>query len=281
MTAPLPRIVKCGQGVYNKKTMSLLALDVGNTNISIGLFEESKLLSFSHIATDIAKTEDDYGILLLGLLKHHRQFLPEELEGIIISSVVPPLNFSFERMSEKYFKHDALFVTAENCGVTVRVDYPQEVGADRLVNAAAAHKLYRKNAPKIVVDFGTATTFDVVSHKGEYCGGAIAPGIGISCDALFSRAAKLPRVEFEKPKSSVGKNTVHSMQSGIFYGFLGQVEEILRRLQGELRGKTCVIATGGLAPRIARETRMIHACDPALTLCGLQIIYQRLNSKKR
>ncbi len=260
--------------------MSLLALDIGNTNISIGLFEESKLLSFSHIATDNSKTEDDYGMLLLGLLKHQRQFLPEELEGLIISSVVPPLNRTFELMCRKYFKYDALFITAENSGVKVRVDYPQEVGADRLVNAAAAHKLYRKNAPKIVVDFGTATTFDVISKKGEYLGGAIAPGIGISCDALFSRAAKLPRVEFEKPENVIGRNTVHSMQSGIFYGFLGQVEEILRRIQSELKGKACVIATGGLAPHIARETRLIHTCDPALTLCGLQIIYE-LISKKR
>lgn len=265
--------------------MSLLALDVGNTNISIGLFDvgannHSPLLLFSHIATDNSKTEDDYGMLLLGLLKHQRQFLPEELENIIIASVVPPLNFALEIMCEKYFKHQALFITAGNCGVKIRVDYPQEVGADRLVNAAAAHRLYKKNAPKIIVDFGTATTFDVISKKGEYLGGAIAPGIGISCDALFSRAAKLPRVEFEKPQKAIGKNTVHSMQSGIFYGFLGQVEENLRRITKELKQKPYVVATGGLSEHIARETRAIHECNPTLTLQGLQILYGLISKEK-
>lgn len=260
--------------------MSLLALDVGNTNISIGLFEENKLLSFHHIATDSAKTEDDYGILLSQLLKHQRQFLPEELENIIIASVVPPLNYIFGLMCEKYFKHQAMFITAENCGVKIRVDYPLEVGADRLVNAAAAHRLYKKNVPKIIVDFGTATTFDVVSKKGEYLGGAIAPGIGISCNALFSRAAKLPRVEFEKPQKAIGKNTVHSMQSGIFYGFLGQVEENLRRITKELKQKPYVVATGGLSEHIARETRTIHECNPTLTLQGLHILYELISKEK-
>lgn len=260
--------------------MSLFALDAGNTNISIGLFEEKTLLSFSRIATDSAKTEDDYGILLLQLLKAQRQFLPGELHDIIISSVVPPLNAVLELTCEKYFSHKAIFITAQNCGVKARVDYPQEVGADRLVNAAAAHRLYKKNAPKIVVDFGTATTFDVVSPKGEYLGGSIAPGIGISCDALFSRAAKLPRVEFAKPAKAVGTNTIHSMQSGIFYGFLGQVEEILRRITKELKQKPFVIATGGLSARLADETPFIHCYNPHLTLEGLNFIYGLLSKKK-
>lgn len=260
--------------------MALLALDAGNTNISVGLFENKKLMTFFHTATERLKTEDDYGILLLHLLKTKRQFLPEEITDIIISSVVPPLDMTLELMCEKYFGHKAFFITAKNCGVKVRVDYPQEVGADRLVNAAAAHELYKKGIPKIVVDFGTATTFDVVSKKGEYLGGAIAPGIGISCDALFSHAAKLPRVEFKKPKTSVGKNTIHSMQSGIFYGFLGQVEEIVRRLRKELKQKPFVVATGGLSKQIADETHFIHTCNPNLTLEGLRILYD-LISKKR
>jgi type III pantothenate kinase len=249
----------------------LLAIDVGNTNVVLGVYQGKKLISNFRIKTDIKKTADDYGILICSLLE--KQKINLEIEGIIICSVVPPLMRAFSELAKKYFKKE-LIVIDKNVKSKVKILYeaPEEVGADRLVNAIATYELY--GGPSIVVDFGTATTFDVISKKGEYLGGAISPGINTSLEALFRETAKLPKIEFKKPKNVIGKNTQESMQSGAFYGFISLTEGMIKRIEEELKEKTFVVATGGLAELFLREIKIINEINPLLTLEGLRIIYE-------
>ncbi|MGG1657931.1 type III pantothenate kinase [Brevibacillus sp. NRS-1366] len=251
----------------------LLVIDIGNSNVVMGLYEGDLLRHHWRFATDRHKTEDEYGMLVKSLFDSAGLAL-DEVSGIIISSVVPPLNDTIDRMCVKYLKRKALIVgPGIKTGLNIKYEYPREVGSDRIVNAVAAIHYY--GTPLIVVDFGTATTFCYVDERGQYWGGAIAPGIGISTEALFSRADKLPRIEIAKPASVVGRNTITAMQSGIYYGFVGQVEGIVRRIIAEFGTKPTVVATGGLASIVADETECIHVVDPILTLKGLRLIYER------
>ncbi len=251
----------------------LLVVDVGNTNTVLGVYDGENLLHHWRIFTDREKTSDEYGILVRNLYDGSH-FSSREIRAIIIASVVPPLTPVIVDLCRRYFGITPLVVgPGIKTGISVKVDNPKEVGADRIVNAVAAHAKYRKAC--IVVDFGTATTFDYVSPKGDYMGGVIAPGASISAEALFLQTSKLPRVEIAKPASVVGKNTVAMMQSGIFYGYLALVEGIVDRMIRELRSEPIVVATGGLARTIASETNKIQIIDENLTLEGLRIIYER------
>ncbi len=255
----------------------LLAFDVGNTNIVLGVFEEDRLLVDWRISTQREKTADEYAMLIKQLCATNNIHF-SQIQHIIISSVVPPLMGTLEQMAKKYFSIEPLVVGAHTeTGLKILYDNPQEVGADRIVNAIAAYAKY--GGPAIVVDFGTATTFCALSAKGEYLGGAISPGIGISTEALFQRAAKLPKIELIKPKSIIGKNTVVSMQAGIIYGYIGQVDGIVTRMKKELGGKALTIATGGLAPLIAEDSETIDQVDQLLTIEGLRLIYHRNNMR--
>ncbi|HWQ76918.1 MAG TPA: type III pantothenate kinase [Syntrophomonas sp.] len=250
----------------------ILVFDVGNTNMVIGVFDQDQLLTHWRIRTDTQRTADEYGIIINGLFNYHN-LQGSNIKAAIISSVVPSLNVELEWMCQRYFNCKPLLVgPGTKTGLAIKYDNPREVGADRVVNAVAAYHKY--GGPLIIVDFGTATTFCVVSQAGEYLGGAIAPGIKISTDALVTRASKLPRVELALPKSMIGKNTVMSMQVGIMYGFVGQVEGIINRMQKEIGGDIRVIATGGLAALIAGETDSIDEVDEFLTLDGLRLIYE-------
>jgi type III pantothenate kinase len=251
----------------------ILVVDVGNTNIVLGIFEGKKLIKSWRISTNKDKTVDEYGIQIR-VLFHFSNIKHENIEAVVISSVVPPVMPVLETMTIKYFGMKPLIVgPGVKTAMTIKYDNPKEVGADRIVNAIAAYEMY--GGPLIVVDFGTATTFDAISKEGEYLGGAIAPGIGISTEALYTRAAKLPRIELVKPKAVIGKNTVTSMQSGIIFGFAGQTEGIITRMKKEIGGKVYVIATGGLAELISKESGSIDKINPNLTLEGLRIIYER------
>ncbi|MDN5364645.1 MAG: type pantothenate kinase [Eubacteriales bacterium] len=251
----------------------VLGIDIGNTHIVLGVFSEGKLLVDWRIATDREKTADEYGIQIR-ILFDYAGIDYSAVKGVVISSVVPPLTPVMERMAVKYFRQQPLIVGPgiKTC-MPIKYENPREVGADRIVNAVAAYDLY--GGPLIIVDFGTATTFCAVSEKGEYLGGAIAPGIGISAEALMARAAKLPRVELVKPKSVIGRNTIMSMQAGIIYGYVGLVEYIVTRMKEEMGGTAKVVATGGWAELIARETNCIQEVHPHLTLYGLWLLYQR------
>ncbi len=255
----------------------LLTIDVGNSNIVLGIYKEGELLYHWRISTQRQQTEDEYGIIMKNLFNCHGLKL-NEIKGIIISTVVPPLVPALTAMSERYFEISPMVVgPGIKTGLNICMDNPKEVGADRVVNAVAALELY--GFPLIVVDFGTATTFCAISPKGQYMGGAIAPGIGISTEALFQRAAKLPRVEFVQPKKVIGRDTVSSMQSGIYYGFVGQVDGIVQRMKEEVGGNPQVIATGGLAHTIASVSTTIDKVNQFLTLEGLRIIYKRNTAK--
>jgi type III pantothenate kinase len=250
----------------------ILVFDVGNTNTVIGVYDGEKLLNHWRIRTNAQRTGDEYGILLRSLLENDKLNI-KDIKSVVVSSVVPTLMMELEWMSRKFFACRPLVIgPGVKNGLAIKYENPREVGADRVVNAVAAYNKY--GGPLIIVDFGTATTFCVVSAKGEYLGGAIAPGIIISTEALVSKAAKLPRVELQRPRSLIGKNTVSSMQAGIMYGFVGQVEGIITRMKTEIEGEPQVIATGGLAAVIARETDVIDKVDEFLTLDGLRLIYE-------
>ena len=254
----------------------LLALDIGNTNVTVGAFVEGRLLHDWRLRTVRDQTADEWGILLRNLFDLAR-LETKSVDGIIIASVVPPLDTSFASMAQRYFGLEAMFVTPEtDVGLAIRYDNPREVGADRVVNGVAAFHKY--GGPCVIVDLGTAITFDAISAKAEYLGGVIAAGIGISIEALFSRTARLPLVDFREPTQLIGTNTVSSMQSGLFYGALGMIDGICERLIEALGPSTKVVATGGQAALVARGSRYLRVIDENLTLEGLQLIWRRNRS---
>jgi len=251
----------------------ILAIDVGNTHIVFGVFDNKDLKASWRMATHREQTEDEYGILLKSLLKEEDIDL-KGIKGVIISSVVPTVTPILENMSEKYLDSKALVVgPGIKTGINIKYENPREVGGDRIVNAVAAYHKY--GGPVIVVDFGTATTFDAVTKNLDYLGGAIAPGIGISTEALFRSASRLYRVEIIRPKKVIGRNTATSMQAGIFYGYVGLVDSIVERMKEEMGGgKITTVATGGLAKLICSETKSVDLIDSMLTLDGLRLIYE-------
>ncbi|MDF1509541.1 type III pantothenate kinase [Robertmurraya sp. DFI.2.37] len=252
----------------------IFVFDVGNTNMVLGVYDKDELKHHWRMETNRSRTEDEYGIMIKNLFEHVGLNL-SVIEGIIISSVVPPIMLALERMCERYFHLKPLIVgPGIKTGLDIKYENPREVGADRIVNAVAA--IHEYGSPLIVVDFGTATTYCYINEHKQYMGGAIAPGIHISTEALYSKAAKLPRIEIVPPTEGVvGKNTVAAMQAGILYGYVGQVEEIVKRMKKQSKEKPMVIATGGLSGLIAREAKVIDIVDPFLTLKGLQLIYKR------
>jgi type III pantothenate kinase len=255
----------------------LLAIDVGNTNTVLGVFEQTKLVQSWRLQTVRERTPDELGLLVDGLFAHSG-IERSRVTGIVLSSVVPPLTGTTQAMVERYFGLPVLNVEpARNAGMPISYENPAEVGADRIVNAIAAVELYGKatGRPIIVCDFGTATTLDAVSGKGEYLGGAICPGVTISADALFQRAARLPRIDVRKPDRVIGRTTVGAMESGLFFGYVGMVEGLVRRMNAELGGNALCVATGGLAAVIAPETALIDHVDVDLTLHGLRIVWER------
>src|SRR5271157_635219 len=261
----------------------LLVLDVGNTNTVLGVFEAhsaehgvvhyGRLIANWRVSTTKTQTVDEYGVLFRNLFAMH-ELEVGSVQGTVISSVVPPLDSTLREVCERYFHSRPLFIEpGVKTGMPVHYDNPAEVGADRIVNSVAAFEKF--GGPCIVVDFGTATTFDVVSAKGEYLGGVITPGIGISADALFEHTARLPRVDIRKPARVLATNTVGSVQAGLYYGYIGLIDGILERLMAELGAKVNVVATGGLAALMAGGSKYIHEVDDLLTLEGLRIIYER------
>ncbi|MCA0151235.1 MULTISPECIES: type III pantothenate kinase [Bacillaceae] len=251
----------------------IFVMDVGNTNIVFGVYENDHLKYHWRAETNRHKTEDEFGMLVKNLFEHVNLTF-EEIDGIIISSVVPPIMFSLERMCEKYFHITPLVVgPGIKTGLNIKYENPREVGADRIVNAVAG--IHEYGGPLIIVDFGTATTYCYINEERQYMGGAIAPGIGISTEALYSKAAKLPRIEIARPEQIIGKNTVTAMQAGILYGYVGQVEGIVQRMKAQSKKEPTVIATGGLATLISKESNSIDVVDPFLTLKGLKLIYKR------
>ncbi|QED45901.1 type III pantothenate kinase [Cytobacillus dafuensis] len=251
----------------------IFVFDIGNTNMVLGVYDGDELKYHWRIETNRNKTEDEYGMVIKSLFDHVKLTF-SDIEGIIISSVVPPIMTALERMCDKYFQIKPLIVgPGIKTGLNIKYENPREVGADRIVNAVAA--IHDYDSPLIIVDFGTATTYCYINEKKQYMGGAIAPGIGISTEALYSRAAKLPRIEIARPDGIIGKNTVSAMQAGILFGYVGQVEGIVKRMKEQATENPTVIATGGLAGLIAKESTIIDIVDPFLTLKGLQLIYKR------
>ncbi len=251
----------------------LLVIDVGNTNIVLGVFKGKTLLDHWRVSTNRLGTTDEYGVLIRNLF-YLNGVNAKEIDAIIISSVVPPVMPTLERMCQRYFGLVPLVIgPGVKTGMDIKYDNPREVGADRIVNAVAAYELY--GGPVIIIDFGTATTFCGVDKKGNYLGGAICPGIGISTEALVQRTAKLPRIEIRRTERVICRNTVESMQAGVFYGFVGQVEGLVARMRKELGAHAKVVATGGLAVVIGPSTKSIDVVEPMLTLEGLRIIYER------
>jgi len=250
----------------------LLVVDIGNTSITLGLYKSEKLEPCWRLASDNERTSDEYGILLVQLLER-AGIKSNDVRAIAIACVVPPLAGIFDRACRDYLNTPPLFVNAgTRTGIPLRYEDPKQVGADRVVNAAAVRNMLK--LPACIVDFGTATIFDAISAEGEYLGGAIAPGIGIASDALFRRAAKLPRVEIMRPPVAIGRNTVHSLQSGLLYGYVGLVEGMVARFRSELGPEMTTIGTGELVELIAKETSSIDVIEPWLALQGLKVIYE-------
>jgi type III pantothenate kinase len=252
-------------------------LDVGNTNIVLGVYKHNELITNWRLSTDSKKTSDEYGVQVIQLFLQSK-LEPSDVEGVIISSVVPNIMYSLEHMIIKYFEVIPIVVgPGVKTGINIKYDNPKEVGADRIVNAVSAHEIYKRSI--IIIDFGTATTFCAVTAKGDYLGGTICPGIRIASDALFERAAKLPRVELVKPMGVICKNTVASIQAGIVYGYIGQVDYIVDKMKKEMinlgEEEPFVVATGGLAKLISEESKLIDVIDPILTLKGLRMIYEK------
>jgi type III pantothenate kinase len=255
-----------------KSDSKMLAIDIGNTNTVLGVYQGEELIAYWRMATTLHRMADENAVLLESLFGHSGLSFADIEDGIV-SCVVPPLLPVFQEMCERYMNFSLLVVEpGTKTGMRILYDNPQEVGADRIVNAVAAKDLY--GTPLIVIDFGTATTFDAISKEGDYLGGAIAPGIVVASEALAERAAKLPHIELVVPSQAIGKNTIASMQSGIMYGYVSLVEGMVARLQDELGGEARVVATGGLAHVIADHTPVIEAVDQNLTLQGLKILYQ-------
>ncbi len=259
----------------------LLAIDVGNSNIVLGVFDGERLTESWRLVTMRERTADELGILITHLFERSRIDLAR-VDGIILSSVVPPLTGTMEEMCERYFEKRPLTVDPANTGMPVLYHPPTDVGADRVVNGVAAYETFGRatSMPVIAVDFGTATTFDAISKAGEYLGGVICPGIGISADALFQRAARLPRVDVRKPRSVIGQTTVTSMQSGLFFGYVSLVDGIVARMRAELEDgdRALCVATGGMADVLAGETSAIQRVEKDLTLQGLRMIWARKRS---
>lgn len=251
----------------------LLVIDIGNTNITMGLYDENILKGTYRLTTKFQRTSDEYGFMLLSFL-NAANYKEEDIQDIIISSVVPKINYSFTSCIKKYLHKEPIMVgPGIRTGISIRIDNPSSLGADRLVDAAGAYYTY--GGPCIIIDFGTATTYDVVTEKGEFIGGATAPGIGICANALSSQAAKLPEIEITKPDKIIAKNTVKSMQAGIVYGYIGQTEYIIKKLKEEYGKNMKVISTGGLGRIISNETDSIDIHDADLTFKGLKIIYEK------
>lgn len=260
------------QTVRKEVNYLLLVFDVGNTNIVLGIYEGDRLIKYWRLSTKSNQTVDECGIVMRNLFLHNGLDY-REVKDIIISSVVPPIMPTLEEMCRQYFKIEPLVVgPGVKTGMPILYDNPREIGADRVVNAVAGYELY--GGPLIIVDFGTATTFCVISAKGEYMGGAITAGLGIAMEALFQKTAKLPRIELVKPKKVIGRNTVDSMKSGLIYGFIGQVDGLVRRIKAELNCDAFVVATGGPADLIADGSETIKKVDHLLTLEGLKLIYK-------
>jgi type III pantothenate kinase len=252
----------------------LLAIDVGNTNSVLGVFEGTRLLDHWRVETHARRTSDEYGILMANLFAHNGVSM-KGVEGIIMSSVVPTVNFTLEHMCRNYFGMGPMFVgPGIKTGINIKYDNPRELGGDRIANAVAAYAIY--GGPCITIDFGTATTFGALSAKGEFLGGAICPGMKLAAEALTEHAAKLPRFELAKPETVIGRNTITNLQAGIVYGYVGQVMYLVKKFREELKAPSAkVIATGGLALLVADETDSIDVLDGVLTLKGLRILYER------
>ena len=250
----------------------LLAIDIGNTNIKLGVFDGDRLEATWNLATGIHRTPDEYGGMLLNLMERGKG-LTSKVTGVVLCGVVPPLLQTFTELCEKYLNTEPLVVEAGvKTGMRIRLDNPREVGPDRVVNAVAAQNLYGK--PLIIIDLGTATTFDIVSKDGDYLGGAIAPGIAIASEALFTRTAMLPRIELIRPNHVIGRNTISAMQSGIIFGYIDLIEGMIRRIEQELGSKVKVVATGGQAYPFAEQVAAVDVINPNLTLIGLRLIYE-------
>ena len=255
----------------------LLAIDVGNTNIVLGVFDGPALKVTWRLLTLRERTADEVGLMVAGLFAHER-INPDAVEAVVMSSVVPPLTPIMRKMSERYFARDPLIVDpTSNAGMPILYENPAEVGADRIANSIAGYEQYGRSRglPLIIADLGTATTFDAVTAAGEYLGGVICPGPQIAAEALFQRAARLPRVDVRKPKHVVGRTTVGAIESGLFFGYLGMVEGLVARMTTELGGRATAIATGGLAALIVPETSVFVAVEPDITLVGLRIVWER------
>jgi type III pantothenate kinase len=253
----------------------LLVIDVGNTNTSLGVYRDEELLAHWRLTTNPSRTVDEYGVHARNLFELARMDI-KDIEAIAVVSVVPPLNYTVKRMAEVYFNLTPLFIDhTTDTGLKILYEPPSDVGADRIVDAVAA--IARHGKPCVVVDFGTATTFNAINAAGEYLGGLITPGIMVSSEALFSRTAKLPRVDIKRPQKVIGSSTVAAMQSGLYYGYAGLVDGVLERMIEEMGSKPHIIATGGLAPLIATGSKFIEKVDDTLTLEGVRLVYERNN----
>ncbi len=251
----------------------ILTMDIGNTNIKCALFDREQMVNYWRISTNRTMTSDEYGIMMVNLFSH-KGLEMSIVRGIVISSVVPTINFTIEHMCQSYFGIAPMFVAPGiKTGISIRYDNPRELGSDRIANAVASYEIY--GGPCIFIDFGTATSFGVLSAKGEFLGGAICPGLKVTADAIVERTAKLPRFELIKPPSVIGKNTVANLQSGILYGHIGMVNYLIRKMKEEIGSDCTVVATGGMAVMIQEEAPEINILDGLLTLKGLRLIYEK------